>query len=133
METEQTKVSDLATEFAMQNSVVISELKKIGVWVPSPDTPVDHDIADRIRRRLQMMIELDQLEEEKAKEKKEKKKVAATKSRKTIKQLGKPRKKVEKAEEEPPTSPLAASLKPRKGKASYQKIEVPEEEVPQKN
>ena len=132
METEQTKVSDLATEFAMRNSVVISELKKIGVWVPSPDTPVDHDIADRIRRRLQMMIELDQLEEEKAKEKKEKKKVAATKSRKTIKQLGKPRKKVEKAEEEPPTSPLSASLKPRKGKASYQKVEVPEEEVPQK-
>ena len=133
METEPTKVSDLATEFAMQNSVVISELKKIGVWVPSPYTPVDHDIADRIRRRLQMMIDLDQQEEEKTQEKKEKKKVVAAKSRKTIKQLGKPRKKIEKAKEEPPTSPLAASLKPRKGKASYQKLGVPEEEeVPQK-
>ena len=47
---EQIKVSKLASEFEMNPSVVISELKIIGVWVPSADTPVDHDIADRIRR-----------------------------------------------------------------------------------
>jgi len=52
---QQITVSDLASEFEMRNAVVISELKKVGVWVPSSDTPVDHDIADRIRRRLQLM------------------------------------------------------------------------------
>ena len=135
MEMEQVKVSELATEFHMKNSIVISELKKIGVWVPSPDTPVDHDIADRIRRRLQVMLELDQQEEEKAKEQKEKQKAAPVKGRKTIKQLGKPRKrakKVEEGEKEEPVSPLTTSLKPRKGKASYQKVEPQEDEIPQK-
>ena len=70
---QQVKVSELAAEFEMGNAVVISELKKVGVWVPSPETPVDHDIADRIRRRLQLMVELEQQEEEKVREKKEKK------------------------------------------------------------
>ena len=80
---QQIKVSDLASEFEMRNAVVISELKKVGVWVPSSDTPVDHDIADRIRRRLQLLVELEQQEEERVrekkerKEKKEKKKVAS--------------------------------------------------------
>ena len=100
MEMEQVKVNELATEFHMKNSVVISELKKIGVWVPSPDTPVDQDIADRIRRRLQMMLELDQQEEQKAKEQKGKQKATPVKGRKTIKQLGKPRKEITKIEEE---------------------------------
>ena len=59
---QQIKVSDLASEFEMRNAVVISELKKVGGWVPSSDTPVDHDIADRIRRRLQLMVELEQQE-----------------------------------------------------------------------
>ncbi len=65
---QQTKVSELASEFEMRNTVVISELKKVGVWVPSPDTPLDHDIADRIRRRLQLMVELEQQVEERTRE-----------------------------------------------------------------
>ena len=77
---QQVKVSELASEFEMKNAVVISELKKVGVWVPSAETPVDHDIADRIRRRLQLMVELAQQEEEKPKEKKGKKKVVAAKA-----------------------------------------------------
>jgi len=135
---QQIKVSDLASEFEMRNSVVISELKKVGVWVPSSDTPVDYDIADRIRRRLQLMVELEQQEEERVrekkerKEKKEKKKVASSKSRKSIKQLGKPRKGAEKVEEEEVSSPWAGSLKPRKGKASYRKVEIVDEETPQR-
>ncbi|MDA2928655.1 translation initiation factor IF-2 [Acidobacteria bacterium AH-259-O06] len=129
---EQIKVSKLASEFEMKNSLVIMELKKIGVWVPSPDTPVDHDIADRIRRRLQLILDLEQQELEKAKEKKERKKTAATKARKTIKELGKPPKRAKKVEERHPVSPLAKSLMPRKGKASYRKVELPEEEPPQK-
>jgi len=135
---QQIKVSDLASEFEMRNAVVISELKKVGVWVPSSDTPVDHDIADRIRRRLQLMVELEQQEEERVREKKEssakkgKKKVASSKPRKSIKQLGKLRKRAEKVEEEEVSSPWAASLKPRKGKASYRKVEIGDEETPQR-
>ena len=138
---QQIKVSDLASEFEMRNAVVISELKKVGVWVPSSDTPVDHDIADRIRRRLQLMVELEQQAEEKVreekerkekKEKKEKKTVASSKPRKSIKQLGKHRKRAEKVDEEEVSSAWASSLKPRKGKASYRKVEIVEEEIPQR-
>jgi translation initiation factor IF-2 len=129
------KVSELASEFEMKDAVVISELKKVGVWVPSPETPVDLDIADRIRRRLQVMVELEQQEEEKAKEKAKekkdnKKKPVTAKARKSIKQLGKPRKGSAKvADDEPPTM-WAASMKPRKGQASYRKVELSEEEEP---
>jgi len=135
---QQIKVSDLASEFEMRNAVVISELKKVGVWVPSSDTPVDHDIADRIRRRLQLLVELEQQEEERVREKKErkekkdKKKVTSSKLRKSIKQLGKPRKRAEKVEVEEVSSPWVGSMKPRKGKASYRKVEIAEDEIPQR-
>lgn len=135
---QQIKVSDLASEFEMRNAVVISELKKVGVWVPSSDTPVDHDIADRIRRRLQLMVELEQQEEERVREKKErnakkeKKKVASSKTRKSIKQLGKPRKGAGKVEEEEVSSPWAGSLKPRKGKGNYRKVEIVDDETPKR-
>jgi translation initiation factor IF-2 len=135
---QQVKVSELASEFEMRNAVVISELKKVGVWVPSADTPVDHDIADRIRRRLQLMVELEQQEEERVREKKErkekkaKKKVASSKSRKSIKQLGTPSKRAEKVEEEEVVSAWVGSMKPRKGKASYRKVEIEEDEIPQR-
>ena len=129
---QQVKVSELASEFEIKNAVVISELKKVGVWVPSADTPVDHDIGDRIRRRLQMMVELEQQEEEKVKEKKEKKKAVSTKARKSIKQLGKPRKSVAKVKDEEQPTPWAGSMKPRKGQASYRKVELSEEEEPLK-
>ena len=129
---QQVKVSKLATEFEMKNAVVISELKKVGVWVPSADTSVDHDIADRIRRRLQLIVDLEQQEEEKAKEKKDKKKPVTAKARKSIKQLGKPRKSVAKVEDKEPSVLWARSMKPRKGQASYRKVELPEEETPLK-
>ena len=128
---EQIRVSDLASEFELKSAVVISELKKIGVWVPTPETPVDTDIANRIRRRLQLMVELEQEEQQKKVEKtKEKKKPTPRKARarRTIKELGRPRKADRKVEDEPIESPLAGSLKPRKGnKARYRRVEVPEE------
>lgn len=129
---QQVKVSQLATEFEMKNAVVISELKKVGVWVPSAETSVDHDIADRIRRRLQLIVDLEQQEEEKAKEKKDKKKPVTAKARKSIKQLGKPRKSAAKVEDKEPPVLWARSMKPRKGQASYRKVELPEEETPLK-
>ena len=132
-EMEQIKVSEIASEFDLQYSVVISELKKIGVWVPTANTLVDHDIANRIRRRLQLILEIEQEEETKSEKTKEKKKTTPSPARKTIKELGKPRKTPRKVEEETPEeSPLASSLKPRKGKASYRRITVDEEVVPEK-
>jgi translation initiation factor IF-2 len=135
---EQVTVKDLASEFEMKSSVVISELKKIGVWVPSSTTPVDSDIANRIRKRLQMMMEAEQEEKEKKGDKT--RKAPASRVRRSIKELGKPRKRVagrkaepEKAEET--VSPLASSLRPRKGrKSTYRKMEAlkAEEEVPGK-
>ena len=65
MSMEQVTVKELASEFDLKSSIVISELKKIGVWVPSSTTPVDTDIANRIRKRLQMMVEAEQDEKEK--------------------------------------------------------------------
>ena len=123
---EQIKVSDLATEFDIQYTIVISELKKIGVWVPSADTPVDPDIAIRIRRRLQFMVESEQEELAKAEKAKEKKVVAA-KAKKSIKELGTaPRRAAGKrVEEKPAETVLTSSLKPRRGKGVYRR---PEEE-----
>ncbi len=136
---EQIKVSDLASEFDLKSSFVISELKKIGVWVPSSTTPLDQDIAIRIRRRLQLMVEFEQEEQAKADKAKEKKAAASTAgprkaAKRTIKELGKTRK-AQKAveppveEEAPIPSPLSGSLKPRKGKASYRR---PEESQPER-
>ncbi len=128
---EQVKVIELASEFQLKNMIVISELKKIGVWVPSAETLVDFDIANRIRRRLQLMIEVEQEEQVKAEKAKEKKKAAPAK-RKTIKQLGRPRKAAIPAEDESAASPLVSSLKPRKGQTSYRTIEEPTELVLEK-
>lgn len=139
---EQITVRELASEFDMKSSLVISELKKIGVWVPSSATQVDSDIANRIRKRLQMITEAEQ--EEKDKKGDRSKKAAGSRVRRSIKDLGKAqkrgvKKKAEEAEPETETlSPLAGSLKPRKGKRSlYRKadveaveiVEVPVEEV----
>ena len=132
---EQTRVSALASEFTLQNSVVISELKKIGVWVPSSDTVVDTDIANRIRKRLQLLVEIEQQEqvkEEKPKEKrKAKRKAAVSRPKKTLKKSAQPGK-TPKVEEPPVESPLAVSLRPRKGKKAYRTLEPVEEVLQEK-
>ncbi|MEE2823109.1 MAG: translation initiation factor IF-2 [Acidobacteriota bacterium] len=129
---QQVKVSELASEFEIKNTVVISELKKVGVWVPAADTLVDQDIADRIRRRLQLIVDLEHQEEEKVRDKQGKKKPAVPKARKSIKQLGRRSDEVVKGADEKIPTPLMDSMKPRKGKASYRKVELPEEEAPLK-
>jgi translation initiation factor IF-2 len=137
---ENVTVRDLASEFELKNSLVISELKKIGVWVPSPETPVDTDIANRIRKRLQVMVDAEQEDKEKKAEK-SKKAASASRVKRSIRELGKPRKRsirrkpVEEDESEvKPPSPLSGSMKPRKGrKAAYRRVEaVEEEELPKK-
>jgi len=134
------KVRDLSSEFDLLDTYVISELKKIGVWVASPDTTVDQDIANRIRRRLQLQVEHQQEEEMRAKKAKEKKsKKAPSKPRKarkkTIRQMGKakPRKSSVMSVEDAATSILVGdtgSLKPRKGKAYYRGLTDRETSLP---
>ena len=129
---EQTTVKDIASEFGIDNIKVIAELKKIGVWVSSPETHVESDIANRMRKRLQLMAEAE--EEEKAA-----KKPGTAKSRKAKAPVGKPRKRVSKAkpsqeekkEEAPSLISQAHDLKPRKArKASYRK-KAAEDEIQQ--
>ena len=126
---EDIKVSELASEYSLQHTVVILELKKIGVWVPSSNTPVDHDIANRIRKRLQVLVELEQEQQEK--EEKPKQKAKEKKPKKTIKKLAQPRKS-RKVEQTSAVSPLADSLKPRKGKKAYRTLEPVEAATPEK-
>ncbi len=118
---EQVRVNELASEFEMQSTAVISELKKIGVWVPSPETPVDFDIANRIRRRLQLVIDTEQEEQARSVKAKVRKRPAA-KPRKTIKQLGQPRKAASPSAETIESPFLLGSLTPRKGKGNYRRI-----------
>jgi translation initiation factor IF-2 len=137
---EQVTVKELATEFELRSSIVVAELKKIGVWVPSAATIVDPDIANRIRKRLQVMVEAEQEEKEKKAEKPHP--VSGVRARRSIKELGKPRKRAVRKKAVPegdgeslPPSPLSGSLKPRKGRkaAAYRKVEeVVEVETPQK-
>ncbi|MEE8586599.1 MAG: translation initiation factor IF-2 [Acidobacteriota bacterium] len=130
---EQVKVSELASEFEIRNSTVIGELKRIGVWVPSADTQVDQDIANRVRRRLQLLAEIEQEEQSRAVKAKVKKKAPApAKPRKRIAPMGRPskgvRRKPSEEDEALADSPLAGSLAPRKGKASvYRRVERPAE------
>ncbi len=118
---EQVRVNELASEFEMRSTAVILELKKIGVWVPSPETPVDFDIANRIRRRLQLVIDTEQEEQARSVKAKVRKRPAA-KPRKTIKQLGQPRKASSPSAETIDSPFLMGSLKPRKGKGNYRRI-----------
>lgn len=129
---EQVKVSEIASEFTLQNSAVISELKKIGVWVPSPDTPVDHDIANRIRKRLQLLVELEHEEQVRAEKPQQKKKAAAPAQ--AEKRAKKPARLAKSAILEPRSAetPLAPSLKPRKGRAVYRTIEPVQEAAPER-
>ena len=122
------KVSDLSSEFDLLDTYVISELKKIGVWVVSSNTAVDQDIANRIRRRLQLQVERQQEEEMRAKKTKEKKSKGApskprTARKKTIRQMGKAQARKRLVVSAEDTASIltggTGSLKPRKGKAHY--------------
>ena len=125
---EQVRVNELASEFEMRSTAVISELKKIGVWVPSPETPVDFDIANRIRRRLQLVIDTEQEERSRTVKAKVRKRPAA-KPRKTIKQLGQARKAPLPSAETIDSPFLMGSLKPRKGTGNYRRIVTEPPEV----
>ncbi|MBI4456334.1 MAG: translation initiation factor IF-2 [Acidobacteria bacterium] len=125
-------VNDLAQEFNVKSSLVMTELKKIGVMVISPETPVDHGIAERVRKRLQLLAD-QALEEEqkaerarekaaKAKEVKKETPSARPRVRKSIKQLGK------KVVEEP--TALAQQATPPAEPLPALQVPPPEEAAP---
>jgi translation initiation factor IF-2 len=126
---EQTTVKNIASEFSIDIIKVIAELKKIGVWVSSPDTQVESDIANRIRKRLQLIAE--------AAEEEETKKAGTTKVRRAKSPVGKPRKKAPRAkysaEKEQEAAPSlvsqVGSLKPRKGRKAADRNKPPEGDV----
>jgi translation initiation factor IF-2 len=136
---EQITVKELAAEFELKSTLVISELKKIGVWVPSATTPVDTDIANRIRKRLQILVEADQ-DDNKDRKSDRPRKASGSKARRSIKELGTARRRTASKKEEEPdpdaeaASLLAGSLKPRKGrKSTYKKMEaLKEDHVPER-
>ena len=96
---EKANVNDLAREFNVKSALVMTELKKIGVMVISSETPVDSGIAQRVRKRLQLLA--DQVVEEAQKAERAREKAAKAKAakkeaappqaraRKSIKELGK--------------------------------------------
>ncbi len=106
---ERVTVAELANEFNVQNQVVLSVLKKLGIFVPpSPSASVDAGFAERARKELQKQLQQVKPAEEPA----PKKPAKAAKPKEPVKG---PRKGIAKpamVEEEP----KPATLAPRKGK-----------------
>ena len=133
-------VAELATECSVQNQVVFSELKRLGLYIGSPTATIDASFADTIRKKILAQRDAEEsraLEAEKKKEalaeaaRKAEKKGLSKKAaipaqpepvpedqagRKPKKAAKKPEKTIEIREEEPMARP---SLAPRKGRKHY--------------
>src|SRR5512146_2803094 len=53
-------VAELATECAVQNQVVLSELKRLGLYVFSPTATIDVSFAETIRKKILSQREAEQ-------------------------------------------------------------------------
>jgi len=127
-------VAELASECSVQNQVVLSELKRLGLYVFSPSATIDATFADTIRKKILNQRETDEARQAEAEKKKEAheetakqgKKIAAKKAvtpaeapeaPKAKKGVKKPEKAPEVKHEEE-THPRL-SLAPRKGRKHY--------------
>ena len=127
-------VAELASECSVQNQVVLSELKRLGLYVFSPSATIDTTFADTIRKKILNQRETDEARQAEAEKKKEAheetakqgKKIAAKKAvtpaeapeaPKAKKGVKKPEKAPEVKHEEETHSRL--SLAPRKGRKHY--------------
>src|SRR5438876_263074 len=127
-------VAELASECSVQNQVVLSELKRLGLYVFSPAATIDATFADTIRKKILNQRETDEARQAEAEKKKEAheetakqgKKIAAKKAvtpaeapeaPKAKKGVKKPEKAPEVKHEEE-THPRL-SLAPRKGRKHY--------------
>jgi translation initiation factor IF-2 len=70
-------VAELATECSVQNKVVLSELKRLGLYVFSPSATIDGSFADTIRRKILAQREAAEAKLAEAEKKKEKEAEAA--------------------------------------------------------
>src|SRR5436309_2775976 len=133
-------VAELASECSVQNQVVLSELKRLGLYVYSSSAPIDATFADTIRKKIFAQREAEEAKIVEAEKKKEAQAEAAKlAAKKTAKKSAKaapeeapeeaaaltrpkhPAKKAEKAhevkKEEEPAARL--SLAPRKGRKHF--------------
>jgi len=75
-------VAELATECAVQNKVVLNELKRLGLYVFSPSATIDVSFAETIRKKILSQREAEEAKLAEAEKKKEKEAEAARKAEK---------------------------------------------------
>src|SRR5687768_8699759 len=133
-------VAELATECSVKNQVVLSELKRLGLYVMSPTATIDVNFAETIRKKILAQREAEEAKIVEAERKKEAQIEAANKAAKKAAtkkvevspvveappapvagKAKKAAKKVEKVVEIKKEEEIVAkpSLKPRKGRKHY--------------
>jgi len=118
-------VAELATECSVQNQVVLSELKRLGLYVFSPTATIDLSFADTIRKKIFSQREAEATKLAEAEKKKE-----AEAAKKAAKKAKAPAKKA--AEVAEAAAPAPAPKKGKKAAKAEKVVEVrkPEEEIP---
>jgi translation initiation factor IF-2 len=81
---ERITVGELATECSVQNKVVLSELKRLGLYVFSPSATIDVSFAETIRRKILSQREAAEAKLAEEEKKKEKEAEAARKAEKKV-------------------------------------------------
>jgi translation initiation factor IF-2 len=119
-------VAELATECSVQNQVVLSELKRLGLYVFSPTATIDVSFADTIRKKIFSQREAEEARVADAERKKE---VEAAKKLEREKKAKAPQKAA------PPAPEHAEMPAPRKGRKAPKvekpvEVKPPEEEHP---
>jgi translation initiation factor IF-2 len=117
-------VAELATECAVQNQVVLSELKRLGLYVFSPTATIDVSFAETIRKKILSQREAEQARIAEAERKKE---ADAARKAKDKEAEARKAKKAEPAE----TPEVAPAKRARKAPPKVEKaIELKEPEAP---
>ncbi len=75
-------VAELATECSVQNGVILSELKRLGLYVFSPSATIDASFAETIRKKILSQREAAEAKRADAEKKKEKEAEAARRAEK---------------------------------------------------
>ncbi|MBZ5499019.1 MAG: translation initiation factor IF-2 [Acidobacteriia bacterium] len=111
-------VGELATECSVQNGVILSELKRLGLYVFSPSATIDASFAETIRKKILSQREAAEAKRAEAEKKKEKEAEAARKAEK--KAVKEPE-----AEKEPAAHRVSAKASPAAAEAPAAKAPPP--------
>jgi translation initiation factor IF-2 len=122
-------VAELATECAVQNQVVLSELKRLGLYVFSPTATIDVSFAETIRKKILSQREAEQAKHAEAERKKE------SEAAKKLKESEAAKKAAEKDKKVPPKKPAVeveeppaeVHRKPAKKAAPKEPVEIKKE------